>query len=52
MPSPVQSQFILNLNQQTNMFQNPLVKEIIEKYAESLINFYPKEKTEEEDKTP
>jgi hypothetical protein len=52
MPSPVQSQFILNLNQQTNMFQNPLIKEIIEKYSKSLIDYDWEGKTEEEDKTP
>ena len=52
MPSPVQSQIIWNLNQQTNMFQNPLIKEIIQKYSESLINYDWEGKTEEEDKTP
>ena len=51
MPSPVQSQFIVNLNQQTNIYQTPMMQEILRKYSDSLINYKPEEITEEEDKT-
>ena len=51
MSSPIQSQFVVNLNRQ-NIYMSPMMKEIIQKYADSLINYNPEEETEEEDETP
>jgi hypothetical protein len=41
MPSPVQSLVITNIYNQTNVFQTPLVREIIKKYVKSLTDWKP-----------
>ena len=46
MPTPVQSQFIVNLNKQTNIYQDPLVKELLQRDADLLINWKPEKKDE------
>ena len=46
MPSPVQSLLITNIYQKTNIFQTPLVKEILQKFAKSLAGSEPDGETE------
>ena len=41
MPTPVQSQVITNIYQKTNIFQDPLVQEILRNYMKSVIDWKP-----------
>ena len=52
MPSPVQSLVIQNIYQRTNIFQTPLVKEIINKFTKSLMDWKPPDMDDGNENTP